>query len=1401
MVMKLIYADWGRTIPRLHFNTYPLIFLLFVFFLGGAGLPAYSTTYRTIAPGHWKHSGNWLNGMIPPATIVYGDTVIVEHDMFWNHGGDLEVYGNLEVYGTLDQRTGLMLPSGKDVRIYGSNANVILINAILNNTGAPPSGNASLYNYGGNFYAFNSIVEMARYIVNDNASSTYINTCVSVGRDFTSTNSEETVEGSTITVGLNTKGGFQFSGGIMECQDARFEVLSKKNGSFSLNSGMVAGIISAIKVTSKGGDIYASSNVTGNLELDYYCVTNGSFINGGAFITSPVSNDCGQTDSYFPCDAFAAEFSFDDANVVLQQDDTARIRILNYLYDIGSILNAGEFDTSMVTHPSHGSLQWDILNSEFTYIPNSGFSGEDTFAYVVCDNIPYLSICDTAMVFLVVSPDMDSISPVVNDTVVSDFLFDGTQGQNWPDALAEGWSGFQVEQVHDPNPMLAPDHDFLGLKYNDYNRLGSSIETPPIDFGNLKSFTLSFRADGYGAVSIYIADSTDIYQIGHEVLPGGYGSGNAKNVEITINDAWLFDEAVNPGIKGTPTILIEYENPDKSTYGRMMDLKMEGDMGTVWLGDNTDLWFENDDWTNGHPTRDKEGLIPNERPRYPSIYGRAESSYLKVEDQAYFVIKPNSSLTSYGALVMDGEYSMCIHSDASGTGSYIDKAGLKGEGGAYIEQYVTEEKWHYTSSPISNGLSKTYLSLYLIPYLESQNDWGDYIVPLDIPLNVMQGYGVWSSATWPPMGDTTVWFGGGPNTGEQSIMVTNSGYSGDPQYDGWNLVGNPYPSAVHWDSLGWDKSNITGSVYLWDPVAMSYRVYMGEGMGIPYGVTGEIQQGQGFFVKAVSNGQFSVENSARMHSGTDWLKSGNQPKASDDCVLFLALDGNGYHDETAVRFKDGASSSYENNMDAYKLLSTEDYVPQLFSYTIGSNPVRLAINTYPMLSAPVSIPIGFHYGTPGTYTIGPNAMESLPQNLGLVLEDLKADSMISLDMQSHYTFVSDSGDVEERFILHFNPAVLKGSLAYNGDTARPLSGVDISISDLSSSVIYQTQSAANGGFSIGNIPDGSYEVDPDLSNAPWKGINATDALMASRHFVGLANLSSLEQLAGDVDGSGYTNAADALAIQQRFVGYTTAFNSGDWVVGDKHVTILGNGEFSPVISAICMGDVNASWNNSKRQGDIRVAEYGSFPLEPNQAFNLQLFAGTACQLGALTLVLELPEGIEISEVDIANSEINAVYRQNGNQLFITWFSLDALNLEVNDLLLTLRGETASVPETEIRVNALSEAANAVGDVIPDFKVLLPGISEDEQSNRISIYPNPASGAAQLVLSSEKEGTMVCELLDASGRLVRTWQEYKTKGETQHPVNLEGLDEGHYILKVSMTTGAMEPLSIPVILMK
>ena len=120
----------------------------------------------------------------------------------------------------------------------------------------------------------------------------------------------------------------------------------------------------------------------------------------------------------------------------------------------------------------------------------------------------------------------------------------------------------------------------------------------------------------------------------------------------------------------------------------------------------------------------------------------------------------DGTLTAYGNFSNDGL--LTIKSSPTGDGSFIDNGTIIGTGTCSVQRYIESERWHYVSPPISDGLSNIYYDIYLKEFTEEDSTWF-YIVPVNIPMNPMQGYATWADDDL--TGTTTVSYEGTLNTG------------------------------------------------------------------------------------------------------------------------------------------------------------------------------------------------------------------------------------------------------------------------------------------------------------------------------------------------------------------------------------------------------------------------------------------------------------------------------------------------------------------------------------------------------------------------------------------------------------------------------------------------------------
>jgi hypothetical protein len=268
----------------------------------------------------------------------------------------------------------------------------------------------------------------------------------------------------------------------------------------------------------------------------------------------------------------------------------------------------------------------------------------------------------------------------------------------------------------------------------------------------------------------------------------------------------------------------------------------------------------------------------------------------------------------------------------------------------------------------------------------------------------MQGYALWTIDGLP----TTEVFAGTPNTGNYDFNFTQDG-------DGWNLVGNPYPSAIDWDAVTIPAA-LSGAIYLFDPTigANGDYVYYINGGGVANTTSQYIPLGQGFFVSATGGaGTLSLDNTCRAHGSQAFYKSAGLGE-----MFVLKATGNNITSQTAIRFIEDATQANDRLYDVYKIISGSPDVPNVYTKCEGRT---MAINTLPSIKDNETVAIYFEAGQGGTYTLYATEMETLPTEVPVYLEDVALGYLHDLRQNPEYSFIHETGEVYN-FKVHFKEA-------------------------------------------------------------------------------------------------------------------------------------------------------------------------------------------------------------------------------------------------------------------------------------------------------------------------------------------------------------------------------------------
>jgi hypothetical protein len=377
---------------------------------------------------------------------------------------------------------------------------------------------------------------------------------------------------------------------------------------------------------------------------------------------------------------------------------------------------------------------------------------------------------------------------------------------------------------------------------------------------------------------------------------------------------------------------------------------------------------------------------------------------LKVEPGTCIKVETGTTLD------ISGGGNLFLESDATGDASLIDLGTVSYTGGgeAKVERYLTNGKWHLISAPVVGTEAGMFEEDYLQLHIESTNAYTD-VTSMTYGLIPAKGYALWTVDASP----TTELFIGTTNTGNQSFNFTKTDLPNDDD-EGWNLVGNPYPSVIDWDEVT-KPTNLSAAIWLFDPTVGEngdYKYYING--GAENTTTQYIPSGQGFFVRAVGgNGTLQFANDDRTHSGQSFYKSRNNWQ-----VLVLKATGNDITTQTAIRFIPESTSLIDRDYDVYRIISGSPDVP--FVYSKCENQ-KMAINSFPQVAGHDIVPVYFESGTDGTYSFTATNMETLGEEVPVFLEDINQHYIQDLRANPDYSFHYDAGTVKA-FNIHFKDA-------------------------------------------------------------------------------------------------------------------------------------------------------------------------------------------------------------------------------------------------------------------------------------------------------------------------------------------------------------------------------------------
>ena len=343
-------------------------------------------------------------------------------------------------------------------------------------------------------------------------------------------------------------------------------------------------------------------------------------------------------------------------------------------------------------------------------------------------------------------------------------------------------------------------------------------------------------------------------------------------------------------------------------------------------------------------------------------------------------------------------------------------------------------------------------------------------VPTNMTNTVADGQGVW---IW--CGDTIsgtqgfmIDFFGPVRAGNINLPVSFTNASGDMDDDGWNMVANPYPGTIDWNSPNWTKNNIDDAVYIWNPDIQQYASYVA-GVSTNSG-SNLIASSQAFMVHAnAANPSLVVTESCKANSDAAFLKA----QMSTELIRMRVSRGI-YSDEAVIRFDNNATDGFDTYADARKPFFATTSAPAIYSVVNG---VEYSVNTLTVPTASVSIPLYFRASTNGTHVLDFIDLTAIEDMNCVILEDKLTGSYVNVLLDSSYAFQASQGSNPNRFVLHISVeasakavaascvGVEDGAIELTG--ALPMYNAIISGPGLNTSASYNSNDTIASGLAAG----------------------------------------------------------------------------------------------------------------------------------------------------------------------------------------------------------------------------------------------------------------------------------------------------------------------------------------------
>lgn len=670
---------------------------------------------------------------------------------------------------------------------------------------------------------------------------------------------------------------------------------------------------------------------------------------------------------------------------------------------------------------------------------------------------------------------------------------------------------------------------FLGARSLQVNNATATVTFASVNTLLYNDIELSVRLASMATTDLEGSDAADKIIIA--VSPnGGATWSNELDLSGNTNSKWTFASGSNivTAVYDGNNILTNFLTAGAGGYtttngtgtvrlsglpksaNLMVRITLINNAAEIWAVENVTLFgrreltttWNGSAWSNGAPTNTVKAILNG---NYSTASGNLVACKCQVNAGNTLTINANqyasieSDIENLGAITVESGGSLVQRNDfATNIGNVTVKRNSTG---------MRKYDYTYWSSPVTGQ------TLYNLSPLTTADKFYMFNTPGNNWVSVPSGNIMTPSIGYiirAPQNFTSTpqiypaQFAGAANNGIFQPAVFNTTGT-------WNLLGNPYPSAINADTflqLPENAALLNGTIYLWThntPVTnqvynfSDYAVYTllgGTGTAAAPNVgvnttvpTGRIASGQGFFVVAHASGTATFNNNMRLTgNNTEFFRTGNQLGMAaisetggieKHRIWLDVANADGLFKQTLIGYAQGATNSFDTAFDG-PMPNGGNAIS--FYSLMADNTSSFAVQARALpFENTDTVDLGYATSVAGTYTISLEGTDGLFVDQDIYLEDKQLNVIHDLKA-SPYAFITGTGTFNARFELRFTTEQLsapdvdvqnKFVVAVNEQAISLRSSrenmAEVTVYDLLGRMVYQKNSVGATQFTIENL--------------------------------------------------------------------------------------------------------------------------------------------------------------------------------------------------------------------------------------------------------------------------------------------------------------------------------------------